>query len=1318
MTAVGGSGNAGTAFKINPDGTSYAVLHSFSVGTSDGSSPWGDLTLAPGSILYGVTRNGGDYDFGVVFRTRTDGTGYTNLHSFAAGGGAFPVGDLTLSSSLLYGTLSWGGPLVFKINSDGTGYTILDDGGGMVSLAGLILARKALYGTAGSGGPGNLGAVFKVNTDGSGFQVLHTFLGGMTDGGSPEGSLALVGSILYGTTSSGGGSNLGTLFRISIDGSGYRVLHVFSGSSSDGAVPTGALTPLGGMLFGTTSSGGGNGGGTVFGVNADGSGYTNLYAFAGGAVDGANPFGSLALAGTTLYGMTIGGGTRNSGTVFQLNTDGTGYRVQHFLAGGANDGASPKGSLTVSGSTLYGMTDAGGLYNSGVIFSLGTSPTADFNILSQPTNLTIIEGDSASFQVVAAANEPLAYQWFFNQTNVLAGATNATLAWVDAQAADAGGYSVLVRNVTGALTSTTATLTVLIPPSILSQPTNETVIAGTTAGFQVVASGSQPLSYQWFFNQTGLLAGAANATLTVPNAQSPNAGGYSVVVTNVAGAVTSSVAMLTVLPATPSVTWTNPAPITYGTALTTNQLNASAGVPGTFAYTPTNGSLLYTGTNALSVIFTPTSTADYSTVTDAVSLLVLPAPLTITASNATRLYGQTNPVFAGTITGLQNGDQISATFGCSAIPTSPPGVYPIMPALVSPGDLQTNYQVTLVDGTLTVLAVLSGPSVSITQPANGASFLAGATLTLVASASDPQGTVTKVEFFQGGTNLLGIATNAPYSVAWSNVASGSYVLTAQATDNRGLSSTSAAVSIVVTNPLPPGLAVSIVSPASLSSFCAGSNVLISVAATNATGVARVEFFTGGTTLLGTVTSSPYNLTWLAPRPGTYFLTAAATDGQGITATSAPVEVVVTEPGQCGQVAIVRGMVDPEVDVLRNYLLNDLSLSPQVFDQEGLDPQSLTGYKLVIWDGLGTNANPLASGTVDALYAAYTNGIALYLIGERLASAGTNLPPLEQSEWTALTHLSAPSGVGGDGMVTLKSSIAFNPITNGIFGTLTNFGYPARLDIATNVDPTTEVIGTSGAADVLLVYPGFEDDTGQTRLFTQGLRVSPPDDPGSTNGLRVLFDNAVYWLLEGNWCDLADMSMLVTNSPGSAQVGQLLTYDVQVSSGNSECPVLEAAVTNLLPARVQFVSAQSAQGTWRFDPVTREVTFFLGYVGLHAADLGLAVTVMPVAAGTLTNTFGFVLHGSRPVSNPVLTNITQVAQGPDLAPTLVIRFTPPAGYELQLTGVANVRYDVQASTNLKSWNTVTNALGPDWQATVGLNGSAGSSRLFYRATVAK
>jgi hypothetical protein len=124
--------------------------------------------------------------------------------------------------------------------------------------------------------------------------------------------------------------------------------------------------------------------------------------------------------------------------------------------------------------------------------------------------------------------------------------------------------------------------------------------------------------------------------------------------------------------------------------------------PGSFAYTPANGTALNAGTNTPSVIFTPTDTLDYSSAADSVSLVISPAPLSVTAANASRLYGATNPVFTGTITGLQNGDNITATYSCSATANSPAGTYAITPTLVDPNNSKINYTVSLVNGTLAV----------------------------------------------------------------------------------------------------------------------------------------------------------------------------------------------------------------------------------------------------------------------------------------------------------------------------------------------------------------------------------------------------------------------------------------------------------------------------------------------------------------------------------------------------------------------------------------------------------------------------------------
>jgi hypothetical protein len=170
------------------------------------------------------------------------------------------------------------------------------------------------------------------------------------------------------------------------------------------------------------------------------------------------------------------------------------------------------------------------------------------------------------------------------------------------------------------------------------------------------------------------------------------------------------------------LTWTNIAPLTYGTALTTNQLNAVAAdvfgpVAGTFYYSPPLGAVLNAGTNTLSVAFSPPIyTYEYSGAETNATVVVSPAPLNVTASNAIWVVGQTFPVLTGAITGVTNGDNITATYSCSATTNSPVGTYPIVPALVDPGDRRTNYTVSLVNGTLTIV---ERPELQTATLANG-----------------------------------------------------------------------------------------------------------------------------------------------------------------------------------------------------------------------------------------------------------------------------------------------------------------------------------------------------------------------------------------------------------------------------------------------------------------------------------------------------------------------------------------------------------------------------------------------------------------------
>ena len=396
------------------------TLHNFT-GSKDGAWPHDGLNLS-GNTLYGTASAGGSAGNGSVFAVNTDGTGFTNLHSFTAyagspaanSDGASPQCGLILSGKFLYGTTSKGGTsgsgTVFKLTIDGTGFTTLHsftalndltNSDGAEPQAGLILSGDILYGTTSKGGSSGKGTVFALNINGKGFKNLHC-LTGRKDGATPLAGLYLSGDTLYGTASFGGGGlGGGTVFALKPDGTGFKNLHTFTGD--DGAMPLAGLILSGETMYGTTSAGGNSKGGSnngiVFKLNTNapasirrdlrlrvygatlhtsiiGSVITILHSFTDFKPvppyinsDGARPWAELILSSNTLYGTTSQAGSSGAGTVFAVNTDGTSFTNLYSFTG-SKDGASPRGGLILSGNTLYGTTQLGGSNGYGTVFSL------------------------------------------------------------------------------------------------------------------------------------------------------------------------------------------------------------------------------------------------------------------------------------------------------------------------------------------------------------------------------------------------------------------------------------------------------------------------------------------------------------------------------------------------------------------------------------------------------------------------------------------------------------------------------------------------------------------------------------------------------------------------------------------------------------------------------------------------------------------------------------------------------------------------------------------------------------------------------------
>lgn len=193
-----------------------------------------------------------------------------------------------------------------------------------------------------------------------------------------------------------------------------------------------------------------------------------------------------------------------------------------------------------------------------------------------------------------------------------------------------------------------------------------------------------------------------------------------------------------------------------------------------------------------------------------------------------------------------------------------------------------------------VIVTNAAPNVGITSPTGGSSYTAPANLTLSATATDSDGSIAKVEFYSGAT-LIGPGTlsGSSYTLPWSNVAAGSYTLTAKATDNLGAVTTSSPVSIAVNPPANVPPTVGLTTPASGSTYTAPASVDLAASASDSDGaITKVEFYSG-TTLLGTATSAPYAYTWSNVPAGSYSLTAQATDNSGAVTTSAPATITVS-----------------------------------------------------------------------------------------------------------------------------------------------------------------------------------------------------------------------------------------------------------------------------------------------------------------------------------------------------------------------------------------------------------------------------------------
>ena len=479
---------------------------------------------------------------------------------------------------------------------------------------------------------------------------------------------------------------------------------------------------------------------------------------------------TYTVSGTNLsnYTYTAQSGTLNISqavlTIVPANASRT-YGAANPTLSGSVTGALNGDTFSVTGATVATGSSPVGSYP--IIYTVTGPNLADYSYTPVTASLSVTQASTSitwgapasvsygialsALQLNASASVPGTF--IYQQpagTILVVGTSMLSVTFTPTDAADYKGATATVP-----MTVTPATLTIL--------PTNATRLYGA-ANPALTGSVSGAVN-----GDTFTVTGTSEATPASP--VGTYAITYTVTGSNLANyTYTPQTATLTITPGTPTLSWSTPAPIQYGTALSAAQLNATATLPGTITYSQASGTILPAGAITLSATFVPADGTNYKSTSANVSLTVTKAPLMLTVANLNRTFGSANPSFTGTVTGGVNGDTFAETFSTTATASSIVGSYPIAPS-VSSASL-ANYTVTVNTGVLTV-----------SQAGTATTFaLSNSNLTLTATvASLTSGVPTGTVNFYVGQTLSG-SGNLANGVATFTMASfpaGNVTLTAQ-----------------------------------------------------------------------------------------------------------------------------------------------------------------------------------------------------------------------------------------------------------------------------------------------------------------------------------------------------------------------------------------------------------------------------------------------------------------------------------------------------------------------------------------------------------
>ncbi len=538
------------------------------------------------------------------------------------------------------------------------------------------------------------------------------------------------------------------------------------------------------------------------------------------------------------------------------------------------------------------------------------SQTSEFILYYAPGNVTINESTLASItgleQVTAIPRDADE-----SQEKIVTNLTNGEI------------YSFAVR--ANANTnqnfkfSETVTATPNTPPAITSGPAHASVIEPAKATFSVTATGSPTLAYQWYKNNA-VISGANSSSYTTPATTLSDGGTqFSVVVSNGIGRDSSTAATLTVskfnnppkADAGPDQSITLPSKANLDGSASTDQEGdtltyawSKAGGPGTVTFgtagsAKTTADFSLDGSYSLRLVVSDGAKQD----TDLVTVTVKPAPVPPAKPTASPGGGIYTEALNVTLSSPEAGLEIRYSTG-QTNPTPTSGQ--IYSGPISLASSATIRAITIREGIASDALILeyainistnTPPTVSLTSPSDGdTSFLAPASITLTASASDLDGSITAVVFRQGATLLATVQAPNAFTYAWKSVGAGTYSLTAEATDDKGAKTISSPITVTVKQPPNAPPVVSISQPHNGATFSTDAAVKVIAKAADDGGIEKVDFYVDNR-YTSTQRVAPYTFFPKTSIAGTFSLKARAFDNSGLSVYSEPISIQVIKPNQ-------------------------------------------------------------------------------------------------------------------------------------------------------------------------------------------------------------------------------------------------------------------------------------------------------------------------------------------------------------------------------------------------------------------------------------